>query len=66
MATLYMDHHVPHAITVGLRVRDLDVLTALENGASELKDPALLDGRTTTFTLEHLFLNIEQGISIVD
>lgn len=40
---LYMDHHVPRAITGGLRLRGVDVLTALEDGASELDDPALLD-----------------------
>ena len=38
-----MDHHVPRAITVGLRLRGVDVLTAYEDGASELDDPALLD-----------------------
>ena len=38
----YMDHHVPRAITVGLRLRGVDVLTAYEDGASELGDPALL------------------------
>ena len=26
----YMDHHVPRAITVGLRLRGVDVLTAYE------------------------------------
>lgn len=41
--TLYMDQHVPRAITVGLRVHELDVLTAYEDGASELEDPELLD-----------------------
>jgi hypothetical protein len=40
---LYMDHHVPRAITVGLRLRGVDVLTAYEDGANELDDPALLD-----------------------
>ncbi len=39
----YMDHHVPHAITLGLRLRGLDVLTAFEDGTSELQDAALLD-----------------------
>ena len=39
----YMDHHVPRAITVGLRLRGVDVLTAYEDEASELDDPALLD-----------------------
>jgi hypothetical protein len=40
---LYMDHQVPRAITVGLRLRGIDVLTAYEDGASELGDAALLD-----------------------
>jgi len=39
----YTDHHVPRAITVGLRLRGVDVLTAYEDGRSELDDPALLD-----------------------
>ena len=38
-----MDHHVPRAITNGLRLRGMDVLMAHEDGASELRDPALLD-----------------------
>ena len=40
---LYMDHHVPRAITLGLRLRDVDVLTAYEDLASQLEDAALLD-----------------------
>ena len=40
---LYMDHHVPRAITVGLRLRSVDVMTAYEDGASEQDDPQLLD-----------------------
>jgi hypothetical protein len=40
---LYFDHHVPRAIASGLRVRAVDVLTADEDGASELPDPELLD-----------------------
>jgi predicted nuclease of predicted toxin-antitoxin system len=40
---LYMDHHVPRAITAGLRSRGIDVLTAHEDGTQELDDPALLD-----------------------
>lgn len=38
-----MDHHVPRAVTNGLRLRGVDVLTAHEDGASDLQDPALLD-----------------------
>ncbi len=40
---LYMDQHVPRAITTGLRLRDVDVLTAFEDGASDIDDPELLD-----------------------
>jgi predicted nuclease of predicted toxin-antitoxin system len=40
---LYMDHHVPRSITSGLRLRGVDVLTAYEDGASEMGDPALPD-----------------------
>ena len=39
---LYMDHHVPKAITVGLRLREVDVLTAYEDGADQFGDPELL------------------------
>lgn len=39
----YMDQHVPRAITVGLRQRGLDVLTAFEDEADQLADVALLD-----------------------
>ena len=40
---LYMDHQVPRAITMGLRVRGIDVITAYEDNTSELTDPDLLD-----------------------
>jgi hypothetical protein len=43
---LYMDVHVRRAITSGLRLRDVDVLTAQEDGAARLDDPALLDRAT--------------------
>lgn len=44
---LYMDVHVRRAVTNGLRLRGVDVLTAQEDGARELDDPALLDRATT-------------------
>ncbi|MBI4321956.1 MAG: DUF5615 family PIN-like protein [Chloroflexi bacterium] len=44
---LYVDQHVPRAITSGLRLRNVDVLTAYEDGASELDDAALLDRATS-------------------
>ena len=43
---LYMDHHVPRAITTGLRLRGVDVLTAYEDAASRLQDPLLLTRAT--------------------
>ncbi len=43
---LYMDVHVPRAITVGLRSRGVDVLTAQEDGTRTLDDPELLDRAT--------------------
>ena len=38
-----MDVHVPAAITDGLRLRGVDVLTAQEDRADRLADDALLD-----------------------
>jgi hypothetical protein len=38
-----MDVHVPAAITRGLLLRDVDVITAQLDGTTRLKDPALLD-----------------------
>ena len=40
---LYMDVHVPAAITRGLLLREVDVLTAQLDGTTRLKDPDLLD-----------------------
>ena len=40
---LYMNQHVPKAITVGLRLRGVDVVTAFEDQSHELDDAALLD-----------------------
>jgi hypothetical protein len=41
-----MDHHGPRAITEGLRMRGVDVLTAEEDGTRRLEDPDLLDRAT--------------------
>ena len=46
MLALYMDHHVPRAITEGLRLRGIDVITAYEDGADDMEDSALLDRAT--------------------
>ena len=40
---LYMDVHIPKPITVGLRFRGVDALTAQEDNAAELDDSSLLD-----------------------
>ena len=40
MIALYMDHNVPRAITVGLRLHGVDVITAYEDGADDMDDSA--------------------------
>ena len=54
---LYMDVHVRRAISVALRLRGVDVLTAQEDGAAQLPDPKLLDRATdlgrVLFTQDH-------------
>jgi predicted nuclease of predicted toxin-antitoxin system len=40
---LYMDVHVPSAITEGLRLRGVDVLTSQADGTRRLSDTELLD-----------------------
>ncbi len=40
---LYMDHHVPSAITHGLRQRGVDVLTAWDDGYARADDERLLE-----------------------
>ena len=43
---LYRDEHIRGGITRGLRRRGISVLTAQEDGASGIPDPALLDRAT--------------------
>ena len=43
---LYMDVHVPSAITRALVLREVDVLTAQLDGTTEILDPDLLDRAT--------------------
>ena len=40
---LYLDQHVPKAIRRGLRARQVDVVSAFEDGTSEWDDESLLD-----------------------
>jgi len=57
---LYMDEHVPRAITAALRRRGVDVLTAQDDGRQHTPDPEILDRATqlgcVAFTLDHDFL----------
>jgi predicted nuclease of predicted toxin-antitoxin system len=47
MAVLYMEIHIPRAVTNGLRQRGVDVITAQEDDTATLEDPDLLDSATT-------------------
>ena len=38
MVSLYMDQHVPRAISAGLRLREVDVVTAFEDSASDMNN----------------------------
>ena len=48
---LYMDHHVKSAITDGLRRRGVDILTAGEDGTTQLDDERLLRRATELVTV---------------
>ncbi len=41
-----MDEQVPRAITIGLRLRGIDILTVQEDGLTGMPDPILLDRAT--------------------
>jgi Domain of unknown function (DUF5615) len=45
--TFYMDHHVPRAVTLGLRLRKADVITAYEDGTSEIDDAEMMLDRAS-------------------
>jgi hypothetical protein len=59
---LYMDHHVPRAITRGLRRRGVDVLTADEDDTGNWDDSQILERVTelgcVVFTQDDDFLEI--------
>lgn len=44
--SFYMDHNVKGPVTVGLRSRGVDVLTAEQDGNKRMSDPSLLDRAT--------------------
>src|SRR5215475_2228418 len=62
MLSLYMDQHVPAAITAGLRQRGVDVLTAAEDGASQLDDDALLDRATA---LSRVLFSLDEDLLVI-
>ena len=55
-----MDEHVPRAITTGLRLRGVDVITAQEDGRAATLDSDILDRATSlgriVFTCDEDFL----------
>jgi predicted nuclease of predicted toxin-antitoxin system len=59
---LYLDVHVPYAITTGLRLRGIDVLTSQEDHTTQLADPDLLERasgfKRALFTQDRDFLRI--------
>ena len=59
---LYMDVHVPYAISYGLRLREVDVVTSQEDGTTAHQDSDLLDRATglgrALFTQDTDFLRI--------
>ena len=62
---LYMNVHVPYAISFGLRLREVDVVTSQEDSTAELEDSDLLDRATALgralFTQDTDFLRIASG-----
>lgn len=59
---IMVDVHIPRSITLGLRLRGVDVLTAQEDGSHRLDDEALLARATslsrTLVTSDRHFLGI--------
>lgn len=57
---IYMDAHIPRAIPDGLRLRDVNVITAQEDEADGLSDSSLLDRanelKRVVFTFDDDFL----------
>ncbi len=45
--SLYMDVHVPYAVTLGLRLIGVSVITAQKDGYAEAEDDVLLDRSTS-------------------
>jgi hypothetical protein len=59
---LYMDVHIPRAITNGLRLRKIDVLTAQEDEASLLSDDRLLERATQ---LDRVLFSFDDDLLVI-
>ena len=60
MILLYMDENVRFEITLGLRSRDVDVMTVQEDGMASASDPDVLDRATALRRV--LFTNDEDFV----
>jgi predicted nuclease of predicted toxin-antitoxin system len=58
---LYLDEHVHRAITLGLRLRGVDVLTVQEDGKAGASDPQVLD---RAFELQRVMFSQDQDFLI--
>jgi hypothetical protein len=63
MLCLYMDVHVNAAITAGLRRREIEVITAQDDGSSRFEDSKLIDRATALGYV--LFSQDEDFLAIV-
>ncbi len=61
--SLYMDVHIPAAITAGLRQRGFDVLTCQDDGTTQLADEEILIRATSPGRV--LFTQAEDFLEIV-
>jgi hypothetical protein len=57
-----MDHHVPRAVTLYLRSRGVDVLTAEQDGTSRWADQSLLDHATA---LGRVFVSSDADLLVI-
>jgi len=59
---LYMDHHVHAAITTGLRIRGVDVLTAFDDDSADWDDEELLRRATE---LERVLFSQDRDLLVI-
>jgi predicted nuclease of predicted toxin-antitoxin system len=58
----YMDVHIPRAITNGLRLRGIDILTAQEDGTTETPDEILLE---RAHELGRIFFTFDEDFLVI-